>query len=99
MKFVCLFQIRNSFIVFFPPITLYSPSTTGVILSAFPGQYARIGQYEVRALQITENAAGDSRGPLLGSNNSYLDLLVSGTALLTIIVLMEMELSGIFLLE
>lgn len=41
----------------------------------------------------------DSHGPLLGSNNSYLDLLVSVIALLMMIMLMEMELSIFFLLE
>lgn len=38
-----------------------------------------------------------SHASLLGFNNSSLDLLVSVIALLTVIVLTEMELSNIFL--
>lgn len=62
----------------------------------FTDQYAKLGQYEVKALQIIENAIVDSHSPLLRSNNSYLDLLVSVIALLMMIMLMEMELSIFF---
>jgi len=57
-----------------------------------------MGQYAVKALQIIENTFVDSHGPLLGSNNSYLDLLVSVIALLMVIMHMEMEFSIFFFL-
>lgn len=52
--------------------------------------------WDQSSASLWEHSCG-SRASLPGSNNSSLDLLVSVIALLTVIVLMEMELSNIFL--